>query len=872
MTRTEQSEAEPSYTQAAALRDLVIWAQDRPPWQQDALFQLMGSREPADIDLARLEAICTEAQTEYNMPAASEGIVGTSAGAPVVLSEVHSVVGVNALVADQTLSLSPVGMTVIYGDNGSGKSGYCRILKHACRSRDDGFRIHPNIGGANDTPQSAHISFMADGVSQGLSWSPNGQQLPDLTSVSIFDSRSANTHVQQENAVAYTPFPMRVLEGLGELCDALKDRLDACVKRIEAQTPIALSSHHLRAETAAGRFLNGLNAKSEQEVLDALCALSDEDTRRLAALRSDLAQDPDEVLKKLEAQKARIERLRAAVAALETAVAEASVAELRGLRTALSDAEAASALASDALFAASPLPEVGSETWRALWEAARTFSNKAVYPTKVFPPASEEDALCVLCAQPLDAEAVSRWSTFEDFAKGATKAQEGRARAAFEEGKDKIAAGEITSDALSEHESFLRDELARSDVATLVLQRADTCHTRLRDLLDDRPVPEIIQPPCQAALDALANEFTARIDTASRMGDADGRQALQRELHELEDRVALNNLKADVAAQIERLAKIAQLREFLKSTSRTSVTNKNKELSERLVTGALRQRFAEEVAKFRLSAKPMELLKTRDRRAQSYFQVAFVGYPDSPLGDVLSEGEHRCVALAAFLAELATSQDASGIVFDDPMSSLDHIYRERVAGRLADEARHRQVVIFTHDLGFLFEVKREAEARDVTLHFQHVRRRGDAPGHVVSELPMKAKAAPELVSALRTELKGFKGQFDTVPDARRVIFAKGIIEQMREVWDQVIADFVAPVLGRFDNQIKGNSLFKLLVLTEADVKLTTEARGRLSEDLHNSARALNPNDVTHEQLVQEVDVLHKFIQDLTRRQKGAVLS
>ena len=41
---------------------------------------------------------------------------------------------------------------------------------------------------------------------------------------------------------------------------------------------------------------------------------------------------------------------------------------------------------------------------------------------------------------------------------------------------------------------------------------------------------------------------------------------------------------------------------------------------------------------------------------------------------VLSEGEQRVVAIAAFLAELSTSTAQSPIVFDDPVSSLDRIF------------------------------------------------------------------------------------------------------------------------------------------------------------------------------------------------------
>ena len=54
-----------------------------------------------------------------------------------------------------------------------------------------------------------------------------------------------------------------------------------------------------------------------------------------------------------------------------------------------------------------------------------------------------------------------------------------------------------------------------------------------------------------------------------------------------------------------------------------------------------------------------------------FFQVRLINKPSEPVGKVLSEGEHRCVALAAFLAELSTIDAQSAIVFDDPVSSLD---------------------------------------------------------------------------------------------------------------------------------------------------------------------------------------------------------
>ena len=61
------------------------------------------------------------------------------------------------------------------------------------------------------------------------------------------------------------------------------------------------------------------------------------------------------------------------------------------------------------------------------------------------------------------------------------------------------------------------------------------------------------------------------------------------------------------------------------------------------------------------------------------------------------------------MAELATTENKSGIVFDDPVSSLDNMHREAVAKRLVAEAATRQVIVFTYDLAFLFELNRAAE-------------------------------------------------------------------------------------------------------------------------------------------------------------------
>lgn len=423
----------------------------------------------------------------------------------------------------------------------------------------------------------------------------------------------------------------------------------------------------------------------------------------------------------------------------------------------------------------------------------------------------------------------------------------------------------------SQFAALIGTEFNEAALSSSVRQCCTSSAWRLRAITRDAPEPGSAALFPKAELMALSATLATRAAQLSAGQTSPEHLALVKELKELKGRQALGPLVADIKAEIARRVDAHIIERALKDTSKRAVTTKNKELSDKLVTAALRGRFAREIEKLKLSRMPVELRKVKDQNAISYFQVSLVEKPDEPVGEIFSEGEHRCVALAAFLAELVTSKEYSGIVFDDPMSSLDHIHRKAVAARLVEEAAHRQVIVFTHDLTFLFELRREAEAKAQNVHYQTVSRKQNKPGHIEAELPMKAKSAMQLSNSLRSELKAAKPDFDKWPDAKRTIFCKGVMEQLREAWDQGVADFVFPVIGRFDNTIKGNSLYKLAILTEEDVKTVTAARGRLSEEMHTSSETLNPETVSHADLSAEVTKLEEWLTSIAQRQKEAKL-
>jgi len=133
------------YTQSRALYDIIAWSADRPNWQKDALRQLVGGAKADEIDLDRLEELCVGERDDVEFLRETDITLQEAGGEAVTLSRLHSVQGINALAADQQMEFSVRGITIVYGDNGSGKSGYCRVLKHACRTRDSNFQSIPTL-------------------------------------------------------------------------------------------------------------------------------------------------------------------------------------------------------------------------------------------------------------------------------------------------------------------------------------------------------------------------------------------------------------------------------------------------------------------------------------------------------------------------------------------------------------------------------------------------------------------------------------------------------------------------------------------------------------------------------------------------------
>ncbi|MBN9261498.1 MAG: AAA family ATPase, partial [Hyphomicrobium sp.] len=667
--------------EAAALADILKWSAELPAWQRDALRRLCGQTKLEASDITALVGICK----------------GDAAGAPLDASHVrdpaasHAVVSlgalyglshVNALAPGERLSFGKSGLTVIYGDNGAGKSGYARVLKQLCRARSPkGDAILPNIYAASSGTPSASVDFFIGGQKRSTSWTQGSAPDPMLSAVSVFDSRTANVHVENTNDLAYTPLPLRILAGLAQACQDVKAKLAAEIKALQEQTPAILSKPECKSETPVGKLIAGLSGETKQEAVEKLAGLTAEEEARLQTLNTDLASDPARTVRQLQGQETRIKSAIEQLERLMAAATDESRAALRDAHTHLATARSAAAAASADLVADEPRPDSGSDVWKALWEAARDYSRASVYPDQPF-PVTGIGTHCVLCQQPLSDEASKRLSSFEAFVQDESTRREQEAADSYDKKFEEVSSQAISMKDLAAIVTTIRDDVGQEEVASTL--RREILHLAwwLRAILRTHSLAVLpdLPPAANISLDPLRTTLSGiatRIEGLQSEASSPQRAALIAERDGLADRKWFGVVKADVLAQIERLKATEAIEKASKDTATNKITTQSARIAQALVTNRLRASFAKEVDKLGVAGLAIELQQAKTSAGVPFFQVRLINKPSEPVGKVLSEGEHRCVALAAFLAELSTIDAQPAIVFDDPVSSLDHLHRDK---------------------------------------------------------------------------------------------------------------------------------------------------------------------------------------------------
>jgi ABC-type cobalamin/Fe3+-siderophores transport system ATPase subunit len=741
------------------LQEILSWTQALSPWQSDAVARLLGKHTLTGDDLDDLYALLKVAHNipdpkdRKPMPLRADQIPApVKVTTHVELRAMKNLRHVNAIAENQHLPFSAAGMTVIYGDNGSGKSGYSRVLKQACRARDQMEAIHPNahLPSCKAGTVEATFEIAVDGVAQDVQWT-NGKAAPaELSSFAIFDSRCARAYLDSEDDFSYVPYGLDVFEGLAKVCKQLKNLIE---KEHAQQSTADLSAFvPLQGDTLVGKLIASLSAKTSAAQIDALAALTPEDLAQLATLDKSLKENnPKEKATQLRLRARRLAAIAANVTNKGALVNQAVVAKLRGLADAYRMAQAAAALAAKQFKESENLlPGTGGEAWRELFDAARKFAVES-HPEKAFPELGA-DGPCPLCQQPL-AEGAARLKRFETFIQQeAEKTSQARRVALYAEYKPFISHTLMLNlDDVTLSEIEVLDPQLASDIKTFeptLTARQEAIKAAVISHQWEDTDQALVNPGTR--LQTLADKLNAEADTLEKASDEKARAALQKQFGELDARVRLSQVKDAVVTAVTRLSHQAKLVKCLSAVKTNAISLKAAELAEKVVSNELAEALNREFKALGVGTLRVSLQSRSDKGKALHKLKLELPQTRSPV-DILSEGEQRAVAIASFLAEVGLSGGKGGIVFDDPVSSLDHRRRERVAKRLASEATQRQVIVFTHDIYFICLLAEEAKQVGVAITTQSLIRHAKGCGVTDPDLPFEGKNATKRISALRAQ-------------------------------------------------------------------------------------------------------------------------
>ena len=409
---------------------IAAWSKKRPHWQRAVLRRVATGETLTQDDLETIaDNLITGKRHTVTPLNESEISAAARETATITLESVGDITNINGLIEGETLTFSNTGLTVVYGHNASGKSGYARLIKDVSGAIHEE-PVHGNVFTGNNDSQRAEIVYLRDGTAETAVWPDNIHG--DLRAIRFYDEPCGNRYIDRKSELTYRPSALTLFDGLIKACDTVRSILDIRLAENERERG-RLPKPPENSEAAT--FLDTLTAATEQRQINDACQLSGDVTERRKALSEQEARlrgsDPATERARLETLANKAETLSRHIKALTGELSYDAYATVIKARDKAVDLRAAAILASSHQFSGEPLSGVGTDTWRALWEAARKFSEAEAYHDHEF-PVTGDDARCVLCHQKLSDGSADRLTRFEQFVQDQTEKCATAAEGAFE--------------------------------------------------------------------------------------------------------------------------------------------------------------------------------------------------------------------------------------------------------------------------------------------------------------------------------------------------------------------------------------------------------------------------------------------------------
>jgi ABC-type taurine transport system ATPase subunit len=715
------------------------------------------------------------------------------------------------------------------------------------------------------TPDSAQATFVLkapDGSEEETGWE-DGRTVANIGRFSVLDSACSLTYVRG-GALAVGPAGIDVPRRFAEALDTVKRHIG---RLAEQALPDRTRIQQLENDTAAGRFVRGLSSATTESALQAMATWTSKDAQDLEDLERNIAQakaqKPSIVRAQLQARLKAIlsigKRLAQWVAAVADSNAQECLTAVNTFRAAeialqsvqsLGDAEVSSEV-------------LQGEVWIALLSAASRYV--ASLPTRSDAPgAMSVDGRCPLCWQSLSDDAHARVRRFRQHLQGT--ALKNRQEAAARVDKLITAVRSLPDAIAPEDEALLATEAGLAEHVAVLMRTLQARRDVLLELLENRNrerSPVAFTSIDETSLQVLRELYTATQKRLSALPATDPEaddhiRQMERALLELTSRRTVN-------ASLDRLNDfVAGLRAHQRLKTAHGVINTRAASSQAAALYArhMTDRYAalvdEELSGLRFRRRRPTLAQRTSKAKVEVTPLVSPELKHIPAEKVFSEGERTAIALACFLAELRLGDDSSGLIFDDPVSSLDHGIREHVARRLVAAAKERQVIVFTHDLAFLADLREQAKKiQSVDCEFRTLVATDYNAGFVENEEPFGARAVKKRIRALNqllvdAERSAKAGDVNGVHS-----YGRDFYERLRSTWERFIEErLFATVVQRLERNVMPGALSKVAYTKELAEKVH-EGWRRCSNaiEAHDHAPAAGGHSYSVEEMKTDLQTL-----------------
>lgn len=867
----------------------MTWAKSQPLWQQVVIADLIQVRDIDEervseyVRMVKLEAANKDdLEKEVGEPLDGLDFTSVDEKVEVNITEIEATQNINLIADGSKLTLQKNGLNLIYGNNAAGKSGYTRILKNTCNCR----HIEV-IRGSTDRPHTdecqAKVSYEINGTIESHEWTEGSEVNAALQTIHVFDEKSSNRFLVKENDIKFMPSGMDVLLSLSSIIERvaskLRDENETLSRGLTRFEPIFAGYE----STKAYNLVTNLSAKNAAEVYEELRVLTESESKRKSELEK---QIPIKESKSPSAQRraeatllSRLKEVQTQADSLTSAIEKENVEKISGLVAQYNAAKVAAEKAKELQFNSDDFLEgTGDEHWKILWRAAKEYSENVVYPEHDH-PYIEEGAKCVLCQQPLSPDADERLKNFDAFVSDKSQELATKAKQALDHAIDEFSLS-VPAEQFVQRitETISVDDYSAIEEVQTSLLGLSKIHEKYRlklsayeeiDSYDE--FNEMLEPLKQ--LVAVNTEIETRHKTPLDDKKYEDELAAERvELSGLSARALLETHSENILSDITAYVASSNIAQASKLATTTASSLEIGVLSNEHVVAQLAKDFNNEISNLFTGKVKAELRRSRTSKGIPYCEIVLVGDNRETKGDgvqlILSEGEQKVVALAGFFAELAQNPANSAIVFDDPVTSLDHANLRRIARRIAEEAKKRQVIVFTHNIVFANELEDAADKLGEDVKFN-------------SKAILKLKNSGVVSDTIDFDNMKVGQRLDTLEKAIGPIRAKhaggdptvktdiiNFYRALRVTWERAIEEVLFNrTVVRYRRDIKPASL-QDVTIEDTDKSTIADSMEKCAQFVHDLSDEAGAVAIPEpDQLKKDLDELKDFVKSVQTRRK-----